>query len=107
MLRIIDLEGLLRDFSKQIGSRIARLFPGMDIDLSLGIEGEDGAVNISVGSGGIEFSEGKPGGATVLSGQDMVLLLFGTCSPNIYRGLPREFSSVLPLDFYLWRNEGV
>jgi len=107
MLRILDLHGLLRDFSNQIGSRIAGLFPGADIELSLGIEGEDRAISISVDSAGIETSEGELRGATVLSGQDMVLLLFGVCSPDIYSGIPREFSAILPLDFYLWKNEGV
>jgi GNAT superfamily N-acetyltransferase len=106
--KIIDLVGVLEGFSRQIESRISVLEPSHDQSIVLGIDGEETAAELTIGSGGVGVEEIRARADTArLSEQDMVLLLFGSSNPHLKSILPPILSSILPLDFYLWKNEAV
>jgi hypothetical protein len=107
-LKILDLVGVLEGFSRQIEARVSLLEPRHDQSIRLCIGGEETAAELTFGPGGVDMDETRGRGDTImLPEQDMVLLLFGSCNPHLHSVLPPILASILPLDLYIWKNEGV
>jgi hypothetical protein len=106
--KILDLVGILEGFSRQIEARISLLEPNRDQSIGLCIDGEETGAELTLGPNGVDVDETKARDDMVkLAEQDMVLLLFGSGDPHLNSILPPILSTILPLDFYIWKNEGV
>ncbi|MBU7004959.1 MAG: hypothetical protein HXS50_05290, partial [Theionarchaea archaeon] len=106
--KILDLVGVLKGFSRQIEERISALEPGRDQSIRLCIEGEDIGAELTLGPNGVDLAEIEAGEDIIkLPEQDMVLLLFGSGNSHLNSILPPILSAILPLDFYIWKNEAV
>ncbi len=111
MLRILDLEKVLDDFSQQLEARYRRIGLSGGRCLSLAISDEDRQVDLHFTDAGMQVEENaRRDGCLVFSRRDMVRLLFGPGAPDIASRLPEDqrfLASILPLDIFIWRNEMV
>ena len=111
MIKILDLEATLRGFAHQLGERYRKLeikggravaFEVSETNQRVEIEFSPEEVIVEKAS---HLSE-----ALTLPERQMVRLIFGLGSPGTMLSLPQKarfLEALLPVDFYLWRNETV
>ncbi len=111
MIKIIDLEATLRAFAHHLWRKYSDLGIKDHRTIALGIEGTDQQVEISFGPEEVSLKKvSDPTNALILSEHQMVRLIFGPGSPSTTINLPqnaRFLDAILPVAFYLTRNEAV
>jgi predicted acetyltransferase len=111
MIKIINLEKMLRGFAHQLGQRYCDLgFQGSH-SIALAIEGTEQRVEIEFSPEEVTVKNvsdfQKP---LTLSDRQMVRLIFGPGTLGSEFSLPlnaRFLGSLLPVNFYIWENESV
>jgi len=110
-IKIIDLMGTLKAFSKQTSRRYRDLGLRPARTLTLGIEGEPRAVKVGFSATETSVRPTRAGkDAIILPRTEMVQFLFGPGAPGGIVDLPSKalfLDALLPLDFYMWHNETV
>jgi len=110
MLRINDLAGVLEGFLPQLRSRYQQLEIKGDRALSLAMSGTDQRVKLVFSDNDVTVERDSVSDALELDRHQMVRFLFGPGSPGTEIPLPpdaRFLDLLLPLDFHVWRLEGV
>ncbi len=109
MIKIIDLESLLKALSRQLLLAYQRLgFEGQR-EVTLGLKGEERGVRIQLSPEGVVLTQSRLGkDAVVLPEKEMVHLIFGPGCPPLppeSRGRAGLLSGIFPVDFFIWPNE--
>jgi len=111
MIKILSLEETLRGFAHQLRARYRDLEIKGKHAIALGIDGTDQKVEIEFSPDEVIVEKASHlSKALTLSEHQMVRLIFGPGSPSATLNLPqnaRFLEALLPVDFYLWRNETV
>jgi len=110
MLRLLDLAATLRGFRNQITRRLQALHlaPPRPVGLKIAETGE--AVALVFDGSGFHAEPGSASPCIELPRRDMTRFLFGPFSPEVVAPLPADagfLNALFPLDFTIWRNEGV
>ncbi len=110
-IKIIDLPGTLKAFSRQISRKYGELGLRGTRVLILGIEGEPVAAKLKFSPDGASVSRTRTRkDAIILPRREMVQFVFGPEPPSSITNLPSGASFVevvFPLDFHIWHNEMV
>lgn len=111
MLRLFDLEGVLRAYGSLLTERAAMLAPATTKPVTLEMVETSQRVTLVPGRDGLQLQSGGQGDWVVrLERREMTRLLFGPALPGQVVPLPtgcRWLDAVLPLDYMIWRNETV
>lgn len=111
MIKILDLEATLRGFSHQLWARYREFGLQGTRTVALGVSGTDQRLQIQFSPEEVTVKkEPHLSRALTLSERQMVQLIFGPGSPSAVVSLPpnmRFLEALLPVDFYIWRNETV
>jgi hypothetical protein len=111
MIKIVDLHATLDPFAEQLASAYRRMGFKRETAIALGIEGSEPDVELAFSRHGVSLDQVRRHRRTVvIPERKMVRLLFGPPSPADIGSLPpraRFIEALLPMDFYLWRNEAV
>lgn len=111
MMKILDLQATLDPFAEQLGSVYRRMGFRRERAIALGFEGGEPDVELIFSRHGVSIGQvRRRRGTVVIPERRMVRLLFGPSSPADIGSLPpraRFIEALLPVDFFLWRNEAV
>ncbi len=111
MIKILDLHATLEPFTEHLGSAYQRMGFERERAIALGLESGEPDVELVFSRHGVSIGQVRRRRATVvIPERKMVRLLFGPPSPADIGALPpqaRFIEVLLPLNFYLWRNEAV
>ncbi len=110
MMKVVDLRKTLLGFRDMLLARYRRA--GFDGERTAVIpRGDGGRVELRISEDDIVLHQsGKHNDTGGLSGRELVALLFGADSSEIVGRLPENcafLQALLPIDFYIWRNETV
>ncbi len=115
MIRLLNLKETLEVFADQMAERFSSLGLEGERRVCLAVRDVGGEQKVSVEFTGESVSVHDRAGSSCkgvvsLSPGSMAAFLFGPLGPSVVGPLPERaqfIESVLPLDFYLWENEGV
>jgi GNAT superfamily N-acetyltransferase len=100
MVKILNLERLLRGFARQMQARRKTVGDARAGRVALGIDGTDQMATVSLGSR-VTVARGASRTLVRLDERQMVRLLFGTASPDEEIACPPLLSGALPLDLFV------
>lgn len=111
MIKIIDLKKTLRGFTHQLSNRYRDLELQGNRTIALAVEGTEQRAEIEFSPEGVTVRKVSDlTRALTLSDHQMVRLIFGPGTPSSEFSLPPNahfLEGLLPVDFYIWRNESV
>jgi len=115
MIRLLNLKETLEVFADQLAARFSSLGLEGERRVCLAVRDARGEQKVSVEFTGDSVSvydrtDSSCKAVVSLSPGSMASFLFGPLPPSVVTPIPeraRFIESVLPLDFYLWENEGV
>lgn len=109
MVRVFDLAGALRGFTRQMARRAEPLKRGGSQPVTLEIAESEQAVTLALDADGVRIEPPSSACAKLrLPRRVMTCLLFGPALPEHLVNLPagcQWLNAVFPLDFMIWRNE--
>jgi len=109
-IKILDLQATIEAFSDQLLSRYRLLGLRGERKISLVLSPENRGVELRFSEGGLAVQPASGRHAVALPERKMVRLIFGPGSPGTMMDLPPEaafLEALLPVDFFIWRNEMV